>query len=87
MYQKWLDSLHKEGKPLTVSMPPEKSRGMPLLVGSELEEQVKSFVGQLRSSGAVANTAIIRAAARGIILTKDANLPEENGGGINLTND
>ena len=48
---------------------------------------MKSFVGQLRSSGAVVNSAIVRAAARGIILAKDANLLEENGGGINLTKD
>ena len=70
-----------------VSVLSEKSKGRPLLIGSELEEQVKSFVGQLRSSWAVVNSAIVRAAARGIILAKDANLLEENGGGINLTKD
>ena len=86
-YQKRLDSLHREGKPLTVSVLSEKSRGRPLLIGSELEEHVKSFVGQMRSSGAVVNSAIARAAAKGIILAKDANLLEENGGGINLTKD
>ena len=58
----------------------EKSSSRPLLVGSELEEQVKSFVGQLRSSWAVGNSAIVRAASRGIILAKDANLLEENEG-------
>ena len=45
MYQKKLDSLHKESKPLTVSVLSEKSRGRTLLIGSELEEQVKLFVG------------------------------------------
>ena len=84
-YQKRLDSLRKEGKSLTVSVLSEKSRGRSLLIGSELEEQVKSFVGQLNSSGAVVNSAIVRAAARGIILAKEANLLEENGGGISLT--
>ena len=39
-YQKRLHSLRKEGKPLTVSVLSEKSRGRPLLVGNELEEQV-----------------------------------------------
>ena len=63
-----------------VSVLSEKSRGRPLLVGNELEEQVKSFVGQLSNSRAVVNSAIIRAAARGIILAKDANLLEENEG-------
>ena len=84
-YQKRLDSLRKEGKPLTVSVLSEKSRGRPLPIGSELEEQVKLFVGQLRNSVALVNSAIVRAAAKGIILIKDANLLEENGGGINLT--
>ena len=37
---------------------------------------MKSFVGQLRSSGAVVNSAIVRAAARGISLAKDGNLLE-----------
>ena len=41
-------------------------------------------MGQLRSSGAVVNSAIVRAVARCIIFAKDANLLEENGGGINL---
>ena len=64
----------------------KKSRGRPLPIGSELEEQVKSFVGQLKNSEAVVNSAIVRAAARDIILTKDhANLLEENEGGINHT--
>ena len=79
-YQKRLYSLRKEGKPLTVSVLSEKSRGRPLLGGSELEEQVKSFVDQLRSYWAVVNSAIVRAAARGIILAKDVNLLEENEG-------
>ena len=79
-YQKRLDSLRKEGKPLTVSVLSEKSRGKPLLVGNELEEQLKPFVGQLRSFWAVVNSAIVRAAARGIIMAKDANLLEENEG-------
>ena len=73
-YQKRLDSLRQEGKPLTVSVLSERSRGRPVLV------QVKSFVGQLISSRAVVNSAIVRAAARGIILAKDANLLEENEG-------
>ena len=86
-YQKKLESLRKEGKELTVSMLSEKPRGRPLLLGSELEDQVKSFVREVRSSGGVVNSAIVKAAAKGIILAKDANLLQENGGGINLTKD
>ena len=53
----------------------EKQRGRPLLLGGELYDQVKSFVHEM-SSGRVAN----EAAAKGIILAKDANLLQENGG-------
>ena len=70
-----------------MSVLPEKPRGRPLLVGKELEDNVKSFEGELRSSGAIVNSAIVRAAARGIVVAKDANLLKENGGGINLTKD
>ena len=85
--QKKLESLRKEGKEVSMSVLSEKQRGRPLLLGSELDDQVKSFVCEVRSSGGVVNSAIVKAAAKGIILAKDANLLQENGGGINLTKD
>ena len=48
---------------------------------------MKSFAGQLRSSWAVMNSAIVRAAARGIILAKSAGLLDDYGEGINRTKD
>lgn len=66
---------------------PERRRGRPLLLGKDLDDQVKAFVQDLRSSGSVVNTAITIAAAKGIVLAKDANLLAENGGSINLTKD
>ena len=42
-YQKKLESLRKEGKEVSVSVLSEKQRGRPLLLGSELDDQVKSF--------------------------------------------
>ena len=44
-YQNRLDSLRKEGKPLTVSVLSEKSRGRPLLVGSEVDGPIEKFLG------------------------------------------
>ena len=38
---------------------PEKKRGHPLLLGDELEKQVKTYIGYLRERGAVVNTAIV----------------------------
>ena len=48
---------------------------------------MKSFACEVRSSWGVVNSAIVKAAAKGIILAKDANLLQENGGDINLTKD
>ena len=45
---------------------PSKKRGRPLLLGSELDEQVQLFLKQLRANGAVINTAIIMAMAEDI---------------------
>lgn len=64
---------------------PERDR--PLLVGKDLDGQVKSFLPDLRSSGGMVSSAIPIAAAKDIVLAKDANLLAENGGSINLTND
>ena len=48
---------------------------------------MKSFADQLRISRAVMNSAIVRAAARGIILAKGADLLDDYGEGINRTKD
>ena len=50
-----------------MSMLSEKQRDGPLLLGSELDDHVKSFVCEVRSSGGVVNSAIVKAAAKGII--------------------
>ena len=50
-----------------MSMLSEKQRDGPLLLGSELDDHMKSFVCEVRSSGGVVNSAIVKAAAKGII--------------------
>ncbi len=50
---------------LTVSELPTKKRGRPLLLGEELEEQVRAYLTSLRENGAVVNTAILIACAKG----------------------
>ena len=44
-----------------------KKRGHPFLLGNLLDEQVQSYVLALRDAGAVINTAIVMAAAAGIV--------------------
>ena len=58
-----------------------------MLLGEELEEQVKAFLLSMRSSGDIINTPIATAVARGILTTYNANFLAENGGPINLTQD
>ena len=65
----------------------EKKWGRPLLIGEDLECQVQEFIREVRSSGGVVNTAITLAAAKGIVLAKDANMLSQNGGYLNLSRD
>ena len=62
-----------------------KKRRRPLLLGEELEKQVKTYLIALCTNGAVVNTAITIACAHGIVISKDANLLSTNGGHINLS--
>lgn len=62
-----------------------KKRGRKLLLGDELDNKVKRFVTTIRSSGGVVNTAIVKAAGRGVVLSVDRSLLRENGGHIEIT--
>ena len=64
-----------------------KKAGKPLLLGEELDKQVREYVKYLRERSAVVNSAVVMEAAEGIVMSKDANLLAYNGGGISLTKD
>lgn len=72
--------IHEEPEVLT-----PKKRGRKLLLGDELDNKVKRFVTTIRSSGGVVNTAIVKAAGRGVVLSVDRSLLQENGGHIEIT--
>ena len=55
--------------------------GRPLRLGDNLDRQVREYVKYLRERGCVVNTAVVIAAAEGIVMNKNANL-SCNGGGI-----
>lgn len=61
---------------ISVKKLPEK-RGHSLLLGEELEMQIRAYLNGLRANGAVVNTAIARC--------KDSNLLACNGGHISLS--
>ena len=44
------------------------------MTGDELDKQVRDYIGYLRSAGAVVNTSVVIASAKGILMHKDANL-------------
>ena len=64
---------------------PLKKSGRPLLLGEDLDKQVRDYVKYLREHSTAVNTAVVIAAAEGIVMNKNANLLSCNGGGILLT--
>ena len=61
----------------------EKECGHPLLLG-ELDCKVQKYVQQLRMAGGIVSTAIIMAAAKGIVLHHDKALLREHGGALEI---
>ena len=77
--------LKQSGKEIAVRELIDQKRGHPLLLGEELDKQVRAYLTELRSNGCPVNTAIAIATACGIVKDADSNLLSENGGHINLT--
>ena len=73
-----------EGTDITLiaELPPMK-RGRPLLI-QELDGQVQEYVKQLRLAGGVINTAVVLAAAKGIVMASNCALLAEFRGSIFL---
>ena len=61
--------------------------GRPLLLGNELDSKVQTLLNELRSKGGNINTRIVKALAKGVVLSQDRTLLQENGGGIDITRD
>ena len=66
---------------------PGKKRGRPLMIGVDLDQQVRDYISYLRTEGAVINTHVVIGIGKGIVMGKDSNLLACNGGGIVLTKD
>jgi len=49
-------------------------------LGEKLDSKVQFFIKSVRDSGGVVNSAIVRTAAKGIVLSHDRSLLFENGG-------
>ena len=66
---------------------PTKKRGRTLLLGEALDNKVKTYLKAIREVGGALSTAIIIAAARGILLKLDRGKLAEFGGSVVLTKD
>ena len=84
-YLKEISNLKRQGKDTCVKAIESKKRGRPLMLGEEVDKQVRTYLKAFRENGAVVNTAIAMACAEGVIKAHDSNLLECNGGHISLT--
>ena len=64
---------------------PLKKRGRPLLLGNELDDQVKSYIKDARAAGTPIDTTVVMASGEAIVRKTDKNLLKENGGPIDIT--
>ena len=58
-----------------------------MLIGEELDEQVRHYVTYLRERGCIVNTHVVIGVGEGIVMGQDPTLLARNGGGILLTKD
>ena len=69
----------------SVQFLPKKNPGRPLLLGKFLDDSVREFIESLRKVGGVVNTAIVQAAAEGIVAAKKPLFLVKHGGHITIT--
>lgn len=77
-----LESKRNDGSPITALTP--QKRGRPPLLGN-LDEDVQDYIKDLRISGGIINTNIVRCIGRGVLLHKDKFQLEEFGGPVCLS--
>ena len=75
----------KAEEDIVIERLPERKRGRPLLLGTELDAKVQAYLHTLRENGGSVGTAIVRAAARGIVQKVNRGMLAEFGGPITLT--
>ena len=76
-----------KSKPEPIKELPRKKQGRPLLLPDELDHQIQEYLKDLRKRGMPINTAVVVAAAEGILLNKNASLAPKDGIEVKLTDD
>ena len=64
---------------------PNKALGSPLLLGSELDQAIQDYLKALMAAGGVVNTAIVMAAAEGILSARWPGRLQKQGGDLQIT--
>ena len=72
-------------KPVIVESLPSKKRGRLLLLGSEFNDQVKSYIKDLRGKEGNVDTTEVIACAEAMVNRADKKLLKDNGGPIDLS--
>ena len=80
-----VEDIENNPEALQIHALPAKKRGRPVALGEDLDQQLQAYVCALRSAGAVVNTAIVRAAARGIVSSTNRFQLYEFGGHLTLS--
>ena len=80
-----IEESKEEGAVSQVSSLSKKAQGRPLLLGQELDKSVQDYINTMRKVGGVVNTAIVMAAANGIIVAKSPALLTQHGGHTDIT--
>ena len=80
-----VEDIENNPEALQIHALPAKKWGRPVALGEDLDQQLQVYVCALRSAGAVVNTAIVRAAARGIVSSTNCSQLYEFGGHLTLS--
>ena len=59
---------------------PGKKQGQPLLLEEQLDKQARDYISYLRTWGCIINSHVVIAVGKGIVMSKDLNLLDCNGG-------
>ena len=69
-----IQSRKRSGSPISIAELPVKRQGRPLLLGEEMEREVKRFIKSSREFGTAISTAVVMTTARGVVISHDSNL-------------
>ena len=62
-----------------------RKRGRKLILGEKMDGMVRCYIGRMRKKGGVINTSIVKAGARGILMSQEKSKLAEFGGPATLT--